>query len=526
MATDPGLLKKIREEITTGGLRHERQRIDDARQNLDFYAGRFSAYAPKVAGELYDKIRPRYSLAMQRIVNTLTANLYKDGPRRSLGDDDTAGQREKATTWLNAIYKANAIDAQWQQADRLATAADAAAFQVVPSKEPHRPVRIQIWDASQIVTWLDPDDQLTVAAVGIVDQYNEQRRLRVYTPELVQTYMTRQWTPGTTAGATAYEFRSERENDIVDADGNGVIPFCFVHFNLPLCDFWTYGPGTFLRDMNDAANALLTQIGGSIRYNLIPVLVGKGLREGWRPPSPVRPGDVWFPPATSDANGETPADPSFDYLQADASFVAAGWDDLNNYLDHTLEMCGVPPATVRMVQDSARSGVSIVAEQAPLILWAQSRQRPFAHYEECLAKLVLTVGASHLARQDTMRVRGLPDPLRVGVDELDEAAYLPQLSLRWPKMYPDMPGPDQDAADDWLLSHQMASRTLLLMRRESMTRPEAQAYLKEVAEDLEVESKLFAAIEPDGDEAEPSPDKKSDEPKPETKAETDEREDD
>jgi hypothetical protein len=58
---------------------------------------------------------------------------------------------------------------QWQQADRLATAADAAAFQVVPSKEPHRPVRIQIWDASQIVTWLDPDDQLTVEVFEVLE---------------------------------------------------------------------------------------------------------------------------------------------------------------------------------------------------------------------------------------------------------------------------------------------------------------------------------------------------------------------
>jgi len=531
----PQLLKKIRDEITSGGLRHEKKRTDDARQNLDFYWGRFDAYAPKVATADYDKIRPRYSLAMQRVVNTLTANLYKDGPRRKLGEDDKDAVRKRATTWLNNIYKANAIDAQWQQADRLATAADAAAFQVSPSSDPFKPVRIQIWDASQLVVWLDPDDQLTPAAVGVIDQYNEQRRLRVYTTEVVQTYLTRPLEAKQTAGGTAFEWRDERPNTIVDADGNGVIPFCFVHFNMPLCDFWTYGPGSFLRDMNDAANALLTQIGGCIRYNLIPILVGKGIAAGWNPPKPVRPGDLWMPPSTADSNGETPVDPSFEYLQADSSFVAAGWDDLNNYLDHTLEMCGVPPATVRMVQDSARSGVSIIAEQAPLILWAQSRQRPFAHYEECLARLVLTVGALHLSNQAGETLATLPETVKASVSDLEEAAYDPQLTLRWPKMYPDMPGPDQDASDDWLLQHQMASRTTLLMRRESMNRDEARAYLEEIADDLEDEADLFKALEPDDDEAKPGDDKPADakpddetpEPKPEPKpkAEDDERDD-
>jgi hypothetical protein len=188
-----------------------------------------------------------------------------------------------------------------------------------------------------------------------------------------------------------------------------------------------------------------------------------------------------------------------------------------------------------MVQDSARSGVSIIAEQAPLILWAQSRQRPFAHYEECLARLVLTVGALHLSNQAGETLATLPETVKASVSDLEEAAYDPQLTLRWPKMYPDMPGPDQDASDDWLLQHQMASRTSLLMRRENMTRDEARKYLEEIAEDLDIEDRLMAGVGPASDDAakkqaaaaakDDEKPEADDAAKPEPKAEDDERDD-
>ena len=148
---------------------------------------------------------------------------------------------------------------------------------------------------------------------------------------------------------------------------------------------------------------------------------------------------------------------------------------------------------------------------------------------------MLTVGALHLSNQAGETLATLPETVKASVSDLEEAAYDPQLTLRWPKMYPDMPGPDQDASDDWLLQHQMASRTTLLMRRESMNRDEARAYLEEIADDLEDEADLFKALEPDDDEAKPGDDKPADakpddetpEPKPEPKpkAEDDERDD-
>ena len=52
----------------------------------------------------------------------------------------------------------NAADALWQEADRMAAVSEVAAFQVGATADPGRPVRIQLWDASQFCVWEDPDD--------------------------------------------------------------------------------------------------------------------------------------------------------------------------------------------------------------------------------------------------------------------------------------------------------------------------------------------------------------------------------
>jgi hypothetical protein len=208
-------------------------------------------------------------------------------------------------------------------------------------------------------------------------------------------------------------------------------------------------------------------------------------RPGWRPRSPIQPGDVLDPPAdTSDETASRPADPVVEYLECDPSFVSASWEDLQQYLDHTLEMVGVPPSAIRMEQRGSMSGVAIVAEQIPVILWAMGRQRPYGYYEDRLVKLVLKVGSTHLAEND------------VSSAELEAAAEDPGLVLAWPDMFPDLPGPERDQADQWLLDNGMRSRTQILMRREHLTRDEAEAQLEETAEDLKREQELLGAAQP------------------------------
>jgi hypothetical protein len=128
--------------------------------------------------------------------------------------------------------------------------------------------------------------------------------------------------------------------------------------------------------------------------------------------------------------------------------------------------------------------VAFVAEQIPLILWAMGRQRPFSRYEDALAKLTLTVGSKHLANN------------YVSSSVLEAAAADPGLVLRWPDMYPDLPGPDRDNADQWLLDNGMTSRTQILMRREHLSREEAEARIVETAEDLKTENEVLSAAAP------------------------------
>ena len=479
MPLTAALEKKIHEEVT-GGLSTDRERRDDALKNLHFYNGNFKAYKPKTTNTSGDDIRPRYSLLMQRIVKTLCANLYKAGPKRSILE------HKEASAWLEWIYRCNAMDAMFQRADICATWGDWCAFQVRPIKDPLRPLDVQLWDSSQLYIWCDPEDQRVPVAVGTRDAFNEQSRLQVWTAETITTYMTaelQKGPKGQTSGGVAFEFRNRKDNPL------GVLPFSFVHFDMPIQEFDTTGPGDFLSCANENANSILTNIGGAITYNLWPVVTVANAPPGWVPPTPHKPGQVWF--SNSDpANEGQGASMEIKYLQADPSFVAAGWDDLSEYFNHTMEMCGVPRAAIRMEQTSTQSGAAIIAEQIPLILWAQSRQEPFANYERKFAQLVMTIGAGHLGSQQV-------DEYKVTAAQLEEAAYDTQLMLRWPSLYPRIPGPELDVSDTFRLNNRQTSPTLLLMERDNLTREEAEEKEEEIAKDWQRWAKLFPDVEPE-----------------------------
>ena len=484
MPLDSDLKKKIRQEVE-GGLSTDSERRDDALKNLQFFNGDFKSYKPKTTNTTGDELRPRYSLLMQKVVKTLCGNLYKTGPKR------TILEHEEASKWLEWIYRCNPMNALWQRADIASTWGDWCAFQVRPLANPLKPIDILLWDASQLYVWCDPEDQRTPVAIGTRDAWNEQSRLRVWTAETITTYLTRELVKGKqgqTSGGTAFIFKKEETNPLQMSDGTGILPFSFVHYDMPVQEFDTTGPGDFLACVNENVNSILTNIGGAITYNLWPVVVVDSAPIGWRPPTPHKPGAVWYTEVNPALEGQG-AKMTVNYLQADSSYVASGWEDLTEYTNHTFDCCGIPQAAIRMEQTSTQSGAAIVAEQIPLILWAQSRQEPFSYYERSLAQLVLNVASSHLASQtvDEYRVRG---------PQLEEAAYDPQLMLRWPSMYPRIPGQERDLSDSWELDNGFTSITAKLMERESLTREEAEAKLEEIAKDRKREHQLFGDLLP------------------------------
>src|SRR3954468_10638786 len=210
--TETELLAKIDREVVGNALAHERPRLDDALFNLEFYKGDFSRFPVRAPGGAYDPQRyPRHSLLMQRVVNVLAAHLYRSGPARALRAPAglPPGPHEAAGAWLDRVYRRNAADALWQEGDRMGAVFQVAAFQVGATADPGRPVRIQLWDASQFCVWEDPDDPARPRAVATIDVYDGRRRLRLYTPEARRTYLTGGGGPGRTAGGTAFRLARE-----------------------------------------------------------------------------------------------------------------------------------------------------------------------------------------------------------------------------------------------------------------------------------------------------------------------------
>ncbi|MHC5536652.1 hypothetical protein ACYOEI_00075 [Singulisphaera rosea] len=407
----------------------------------------------------------RSSYIFNFIVRQLTKDLYKTSPTRTILGHPVA------TAWLENVYKDQAMFAKWQAADRLSTVAQVAAFQVSGSPNPTTPIKIHLWDSSQFAVWTDPDDPLNPAAVATIDSYDCQRRYTLWTVDEVRTYITDKLAPGQTSGGTAPRLMSTIPNPYrvkTAQRETGIIPFSFVHWDYPSVKFWTESPGCLLAEINDNINTRLTQLADQVRYIGAPIGYSKNTIAGWSPKAPHLPGEFIQLAASADTFDKN-APPEIGFLEADLAFVKAAWDDIENLVNHTLETMGVPQSAVRFIASAARSGESIKAEQLPLLMWAQSRQPSFAHYERDLARLVLQVATSHLANHK------VPNPdLETALREFD-------LNVRWQPLFTD--GESRNREDDWDLANQLTSRVQILMRRYSMSREDALAHLKQVEQD-------------------------------------------
>ena len=111
------------------------------------------------------------------------------------------------------------------------------------------------------------------------------------------------------------------------------------------------------------------------------------------------------------------------------------------------------------------SGAALVAEQKPLQDYAVERREPFRLYEQSLASITLKVAGAYYGRPD-----------------LTAAAELP-LSLTWPAVTIDLPGPEQDAADAASVAAGYESPVMIVMRRFGMSRQQALSHMQQVADD-------------------------------------------
>ena len=384
-------------------------------------------------------------------------HLYKNQPTRKLADPEVS-------EWLERIYRRNFVWAKQRRCDALTLIGGFAGYQFSGSTDPTSPVDIQLWGADQIAFWVDPNSPTKPIAVATVDMADNQRRLRLYTLDEIVTYVTDKGVIHPGFGGTAFKRTGERKaNPYRDRQGNGIIPFAFAHWTFPAQDFETNSPGLNLKELNQGVNERIDLLGDSIYFNCRPIGLAEGVDDGWVPPAELRPGDFITLAASSvDAGGNGPS-PTLRYLLPELAYVTKDWEDLNNNLDMQLEMWGVPPSLIRMIQTASQSGAAIQAEQLPIIGWVEGRRSDWAAYEEDDARIALMVSESHL-RNHAMNAEA--DQLQ---RVLDEWAF----TLRWPSLYVQLPGRDRDMADDWRLKKKIVSLIGIVQERQDLTEEEA-----------------------------------------------------
>ncbi len=484
--------RQIREGLPSA----ERERIDDAYRNLRYANGHFDDVMAQRGGkqsltqtsERWDPIRPtsdsdtRYEKSqhvltqpvMKRVISKLCENLYKRGPSRELAD-------KRVSAIYAEVCRRNEMGPLWQRADEFTAIGGFAGFQYAGVETERSPVKINLWSADQVTVWTDPEDHRTLKAVATFDKVDGRTRATLWTEDKLATYTTKR-TDSAADGQTRKFQRLTLEDNPYrlpetpeESDqGRGIIPFTFPHFCHPTTEFTYDSPGDNLYELNRYVNFGFDDLADGIRYLTKPIGVAEGVDEGWEAPAIVRPGMFLNLSAGQvDAGGNGPQ-PKLSYLTAPNDFVSVIWSHLNNYLDLALELEGIPPSAVRMILD-ARSGVSILAEQAPLLGWTQHRRGSFHTYELAAVEMFCRITASHL------RTHGFASQ----ATRFDASALDPGFNLRWPRLYVDLPGPERDRSDGVRLQWGQCSLIDLTMERDDVTREQAVETLKRVKTDNE-----------------------------------------
>lgn len=464
-------LKNVRREVE-GGLSSSYQRRWEAKQSHDFFNLDFERYPVRAPESRYDyTMPPRYSPFMNRVVGILGGYLYKTQPTRKLGTPE-------GSEWLNRVYKASKVWAKWKHADELTCIGGISAFQFSGSPDPQAPVKVTQWCPHELEVFVDPDEPTKVGAVATIDAFDTGQRLRCYTEDVIMEFEKEKGVQHEAMGSASWRYKSEKKNpyrtlpDEENPKGKGLIPFSFAHWFYPTSEFTTASPGPVLRKLNENFSIELTLIGDSIPLQAFPIGIATGVDAGWRPPLKVKPGD-WLPLAASDvdAAGNGPV-PSLQYLVQDLQYLSAIWEDINNLLDHELELFNIPPAMIRMIQTAARSGLSIQAEQLPLVSWVEGRRPAWADYEEEAARMALLMGWNH------NMVAGHQDEANRLRRDLEDWRFM----LRWPSLFSMLPGPERNAESDWRLQRGFVSKVGLIIEQSDATEEEAYELLAKVEE--------------------------------------------
>lgn len=485
-------LKRV-QEIVEEGFQGDQIRLTTAGICRDFYDGNFIPYLSEWLGN--DRARDpavRFSLIMRRTVDVLSTHLYRNGPTREI-----YGHPE-ATALLNTIYKANNFDSVMQMADRTTYINDVAAIEFLPNAGPDAmtvPVKMRIWDSSEFIPIFSSDDALEPWAVATLSTFGQTRVSRVFTAEEVSRYSSPTPLVQTTQNASL-NLAQGMKLDINYPQPNylGVVPFEFVHYEMPKNSFWVAGVGQQLAHLNMHVNRRLSDLADQI-IHWRPKGVLKNTLAEWNLPRDQKPGQYTKLETTGsvEMNGK---EAIAEFLAPDLSFTTYDWQDMTQYMDHIVEMLGVPASTIRMEQQGGTSGTAIMSEQLPLIERAEARQRMFEYFERKIAKKCLTVCLQQILTAETVdEAAAMYAGQQAMIIQDALANFDASFRMIWPIMTKNRPGPERDAHDAFQLNFQQKSRTEMIADDLKIPIEEAFAKMQQTMSLIQQENMMLAAAQ-------------------------------
>ena len=485
----------VRQLIMTeveSGLRHEQLRLNGARVAQDFYDWDDKKYQNlygRDAENTFDyRFRSHRTSGLTReVIDVLTEHLYCPGPMRSFSEK--AGQE-----FLDQVYQQNHFDVLALSLDQLSHLHDVAAIQVDAADGvfSEKPLTLRVWGGDQLAVYPDPSDPTKLLAVVTIDEFDCQKRYRLWFDDEVRTYVTSDG-GGTSGGRVAVQIADEPHD-------YGCIPFAFWHFEPPIRKFWNPGISDLIVRAETAINDRLSRLDESINKHLNPILIAKNVAANWQPI--LEPGrllklnSVLARAMAADGASMSDRDPDLSRLELRID-IAGAWEDLRGFLGQILEAARVPQSAVRMEQQGVASGISLLIEQVPLLTRARKRQRPCRIYEENLAKLMLICAGNHYGRAD-----------------LVAAGKKGMLSLGWPQPSIPVPTPDRLELAVGEVQAGIKSHLMLIQDWYGVDRSQAleiaaqiekdQADLKKAAPSLAAEPQKPADTPPDQDDQDQS----------------------
>ena len=443
------------------GLRNHRPRLASAIENQAFYDFESDRYQPRRESETeFDFAgRPkRQSGFVQQAVDRLCEHTYNPGPQRTVVGDGLAD------SLLTQVYETNHIDCVMQHAECQATLNDVCALQIKCTNDPDKPVDLQLWGGDEFTVFTNPEDPREAFAVVTIDRYNQRTRYKLWFEDQVLTFLTEQYSADKTAGArVAMQTRQQEKNTY------GCIPFAFLHYRAPVRQFWTPGPGTFLRKAELRINDRLSELDELILKYARPIGVFRNVNPLFTPE--IGPGRfIRLNRGGTGYSGDGYTDsgePSAEYLQAQLA-IESIWVDLEKYMKQTAAAVNLPFTALELQYDDAASGIALIIKSAPLLTRARQRRPVYQLAEIALARKILTAAGNHY-----------------GHPELLEQAKTLEILLAWAEPRIPIPGPDRDQSDEWEMQVGIKSRINVCMERYGLNHDQAVQRVKEVAEDEE-----------------------------------------